>query len=102
MALSGRPSRRHSLRLSKAAWLLQESTNATRRLCRLNQLPYYRLGKLIHIPAEALRPLLNSAAARQELDRLLEGTITAPRAAKPSSPPPPISSALPTLKVIVR
>lgn len=82
---------RHTLRLAEAAWLLQETVNATRRLCRTGALPYSQHGKCIEISVDALRPRLRSTRAFRMLDQLVRGEIKAPRLAKPSSPPAPLT-----------
>ena len=82
---------RSTVRLAEAAWLLQETVNATRRLCRQGHLPYLQHGKCIEIPVDALRGRLRSTRALRRLDQLATGQLKAPRAAKPSTPPAPLT-----------
>lgn len=82
---------RPTVRLAEAAWLLQETVNATRRLCRQGHLPYLQHGKCIEIPVHALRSRLRSTRALRRLDELAHGQIRAPRASKPSVPPAPLT-----------
>jgi hypothetical protein len=78
---------RPTIRLAEAAWLLQETVNATRRLCRQGHLQFIQHGKCIEIPAEELRRKLRSTRALAALEALVIGQLKAPRVAKPSDPP---------------
>lgn len=84
-------SSRPTIRLAEAAWLLQETVNATRQLCRTGALPYSQHGKCIEISVDELRSRLRSTRALRCLDELAAGAIKAPRAEKPSSPPAPLT-----------
>lgn len=86
---------RRTLRLFEAAWLLQETANATRRLCRLGLLPYSQHGKFIQIPVAGLRERLQSTRALRRLDELVAGSIKAPRTAKASDPARPLTETAP-------
>lgn len=86
---------RPTLRLAEAAWLLQETVNATRYLCRKGQLPHSQHGKCLEIPAEALRAKLRSPRALRRLEELVRGDITAPRTVRASDPPRPLSASGP-------
>lgn len=85
------PTTRPTLRLAEAAWLLQETVNATRRLCRQGHLPYSQHGKCLEISVDVLRERLRSTRARRALEQLARGAIRAPRVARPSDPPAPLT-----------
>lgn len=86
------------LRLFEAAWLLQLSENATRRLCEQGVIPAWRCidhaGSSArmrwNIPPAALAPLLKSAQARRCLAQLMAGEIRVPRPARRSDPARPL------------
>jgi len=88
-------SARYTLRLFEVAWLLQETLNATRRLCRTGEFRVIQHGRCIEIPVEQVRARLRSTRALRCLDGLIVGAIEAPRGAKPSAPPAPLRVSLP-------
>lgn len=83
---------RHTVRLAEAAWVLQETMNATRRLCRAGSLPYIQHGRRIEIPVDVLRIRLRSTRARRALDQLARGEIEAPKMGRPSDLPPSLTA----------
>ena len=87
-------SQRYTLRLYEVAWLLQETLNATRRLCRTGELRTIQHGRSILIPVEQVRARLRSTRALRCLDQLTVGAIEAPRSAKPSARPAPLRVSL--------
>ena len=81
---------RHTLRLYEVAWLLQETLNAARRLCRTGELRVIQHGRCIEVPVEQVRARLRSTKALLCLDQLVSGALVAPRAPKPSAAPAPL------------
>lgn len=97
------PHRTRDLRVHEASWLLQETENATRRLCEAGAVPAWRVvdssGNSArfrwNIPSQTLEPLLSGALARRRLAQLVSGEIRAPRPEKRGDPPVPLTRVSP-------
>jgi hypothetical protein len=75
----------------EAAWLLQETVNATKRLCRNGSLTHFQHGKRVQIPADSLREHLRSPRALRLLEEVARGAVIAPRPASASAQPAPLT-----------
>jgi hypothetical protein len=79
------------VKLYEAAWLLQITVNAARRMVKDRTLLNVGSGKLVYIAADDLRSHLRSSRAQFALDDLLTGRVTAPKPDMPSAKPPALS-----------
>ena len=92
--------KRETLELHEAAWLLQLKTSQARRLVSWEPLPgklrrVRGTGARIHVTVESLEKLLVGRLAHFRLSQLCRREVVAPRSARQSQSPAPLVSALP-------
>jgi hypothetical protein len=81
------------LRVHEAAFVLRVAENEIRRRTARGELPVTWAGAHRRVALRAVRELLDGdLLADLALDQILDGRLHAPRAPRPSQPPPPLST----------